>query len=88
MDPAINSKIQAAVASAAGAPAGAAAAGGAAPKRAVPPVDLSYDELMTKSVRELKALLDERGVPHGDCLEKGDLARRVVERCATVTHYV
>ncbi|KIY96823.1 hypothetical protein MNEG_11139 [Monoraphidium neglectum] len=82
MDPAFTSKLQAAAASAGPAPAPAPA------KKAVPPVTLSFDELMTKGVKELKALLAERGVAHADCLEKGDLARRVVERCSQVTHYV
>jgi hypothetical protein len=58
------------------------------PKRAVPPITETYDELMAKGVRELKALLAERGVAHGDCLEKADLAKRIVERCSRATHYV
>ena len=57
-------------------------------QKAVPPVTESYEELMTKSVKELKGILLERGIPCADCLEKGDLAKRIVERCAKVTFYV
>lgn len=83
-------KLQGAIA-AAGSGAGGAGGDAAAPagaKRAVPPVTEGYEELMTKSVKELKALLAERGVACADCLEKGDLAKRIVERCSKVTHYV
>jgi hypothetical protein len=72
---------------AAGAAAAAAPPPAQEPKHALPPVTEGYEALMGRSVKELKALLAERGVAHGDCLEKGDLARRVVERCARVTHY-
>ncbi|KAI8477486.1 MAG: hypothetical protein J3K34DRAFT_3017 [Monoraphidium minutum] len=82
MDPSMAPKLQAAIAS----------AGGAAPppaeKKAVPPVSLPLEELMGLSVKELKALLAERGVGHADCLEKRELAQRVVERCSRATHYV
>ena len=82
MDPSIEPKLQGAAASA------SPAAPPEPPKRALPPVTDGFEELMTKSVRDLKALLTERGVAHADCLEKADLARRVVERCSRVTHYV
>jgi hypothetical protein len=85
-------KLEAAAATAAaGAPDGAAAAGAPPPQhqqRAVPPVTEGFDELMTKGVKELKALLAERGISHADCLEKADLAQRIVERCSRATHYV
>lgn len=76
----MEAKLQAAAASASAPP--------PAPKRALPPVTEGLEELMGRSVKELKALLTERGVKHADCLEKADLARRVVEACSRVTHYV
>lgn len=98
MEPDFASKLQAAVASAspqahqqpaaATGSSGGGGGGAGGDKKAVPPVTKSYDELMQLSIKELKALLNERGVGHSDCLEKGDLARRVVERCSRVTHYV
>lgn len=99
LDPQMLQKLQAAVDAAAGAGAGAAGAEAAgagaaageskeAGKKAVPPVKESLEELLARPVRELKALLRERGVAHADCLEKADLARRIVERCSNVTHYV
>lgn len=90
MEPACASKLQEAVAAAQQQVGGEGRGGGGAgaAKRAVPPVTQSYEELMRLGVKALKALLDERGVGHADCLEKGDLAKRVVERCSKVTHYV
>ncbi|PNH08846.1 hypothetical protein TSOC_004577 [Tetrabaena socialis] len=41
----------------------------------------SLEELMAMRPRELKALLAARGVDCSDCVEKADLARRVLERC-------
>ncbi|PNH03269.1 hypothetical protein TSOC_010686 [Tetrabaena socialis] len=41
----------------------------------------SLEELMAMRPRELKALLAGRGVDCSDCVEKVDLARRVLERC-------
>ncbi|PNH08844.1 hypothetical protein TSOC_004579 [Tetrabaena socialis] len=41
----------------------------------------SLEELMAMRPRELKAILAERGVDCSDCVEKADLARRVLERC-------
>ncbi|KAJ3051205.1 hypothetical protein HK097_007822 [Rhizophlyctis rosea] len=62
----------------------------AGPKRAPQPLPIitaSYEELMTKPVKELKLILTERRIPHADCVEKGDLAKRIVERCANITYY-
>jgi flagellar motility protein MotE (MotC chaperone) len=56
-------------------------------QRALPPVTETYEELMTRSIKELKAMLTERGIPCADCLEKGDLAKRISERCSKVTYY-
>jgi hypothetical protein len=84
MEPAFEQKLQAAVAAA-----GPGAEQPAAQqKKAVPPVTETFEELMSHSVKELKAMLADRGVGCADCLEKGDLAKRIVERCSKVTHYV
>jgi len=83
----MEQKLQAAIA-AAGASTPPPPAAAEESKRAVPPVAESYQELMTHSVKELKGMLAERGVSHADCLEKSDLATRIVERCSMVTHYV
>ncbi|KXS10826.1 thioredoxin-like protein [Gonapodya prolifera JEL478] len=48
------------------------------------PVTESVEELMGKSVKELKTILQDRGVYFADCVEKGDLAKRIVERCSKV----
>jgi len=53
----------------------------AAAAKTFPPVTQSYEELMALPVKALRALLAERRVDARDCLEKGDLARRVLERC-------
>jgi len=37
------------------------------------------DDLKQLSVRELKGLLTTRGIPHGDCIEKSDLVRKIKE---------
>jgi len=47
----------------------------------LPPITESYEQLMTKRAKELKAMLVERGVPCADVFEKEQLARRLVERC-------
>ncbi|GBF88571.1 thiol-disulfide isomerase [Raphidocelis subcapitata] len=72
MDPAMGQKLQAAVAA-------AGSSGSAQPPWRVTE---SYEELMQRGVKELKGMLAKAGVPHADCLEKGDLARRILERLA------
>lgn len=37
---------------------------------------------MLLRAKELKRMLQERGVECADCFEKEDLARRIVERCS------
>jgi hypothetical protein len=59
----------------------------AAPKQALGPITSSEEELMVLPVKQLKALLAERGVALADCLEKADLVRRIRERCSNVTYY-
>ncbi|KAJ3410263.1 hypothetical protein HDV05_003989 [Chytridiales sp. JEL 0842] len=54
---------------------------------ALPPIKDSLEELMTKSVKELKTILKDRGIDFSDCFEKGDLAKRVVERASNITYY-
>lgn len=56
-------------------------------QRALPPITESYDELMVRSVKDLRTLLSDRGISYGDCIEKGDLARRIVERCSGTIYY-
>ncbi|GIM03165.1 hypothetical protein Vretimale_7985 [Volvox reticuliferus] len=41
----------------------------------------SYEELIRMRARELKAILVERGVDCSDCFEKGDLAKRIMDKC-------
>ncbi|KAJ3194802.1 hypothetical protein HK101_001862 [Irineochytrium annulatum] len=53
----------------------------------LPLITESEEELGRKSVKELKAILSERGIGFGDCFEKGDLVKRVRERAATVQYY-
>ena len=60
-----------------------AAAAAKPPPKTYAPVTEGFEDLMAKhSVKELKAILAERGIDSRDCIEKGDLARRIVERCA------
>ncbi|KAI7835305.1 hypothetical protein COHA_010794 [Chlorella ohadii] len=72
--------------------AGAAGGGGgaaAAPKqeRQLPPVTASREELMGMPVRQLKQILEERGIGFGDLSEKGELVERILQRCTNVTYY-
>jgi hypothetical protein len=49
---------------------------------AMPPVSTSYDDLLLLRAKELKLMLNERGIDSSDCFEKSDLARRIIERCS------
>ncbi|KAJ3280928.1 hypothetical protein HK104_000310, partial [Borealophlyctis nickersoniae] len=53
----------------------------------LPAITQSYDELMSMSVKDLKKILADRKISATDCLEKGDLAKRIVDRCKGVTYY-
>jgi hypothetical protein len=73
--------------------AGAAASGNgdasAAPKpeRQLPAITASREELMAQPVRQLKQILEERGIGFGDLSEKGELVDRILQRCTHVTYY-
>ncbi|KAJ3045771.1 hypothetical protein HDV00_007897 [Rhizophlyctis rosea] len=61
----------------------AAAAKAASPKREpepLPVITSSLEELMSKPVKELKQILIERRINFSDCVEKADLAKRIVDR--------
>uniref|UniRef100_A0A7R9V5A6 glutaredoxin-dependent peroxiredoxin n=1 Tax=Chlamydomonas euryale TaxID=1486919 RepID=A0A7R9V5A6_9CHLO len=67
-------------------------AGAAAPppqrsKEPLPLVTDSYEQLMAKGAKELRAILSDRGIDTRDCLEKSDFARKIVNTCASVTYY-
>ncbi|KAJ3103028.1 hypothetical protein HDU96_009434 [Phlyctochytrium bullatum] len=63
--------------------------------RGAPPVELkplplvteTFEELVKKPVSYLKGLLNERKIDYKDCVEKADLARRVVEKASSVVYY-
>jgi dihydrodipicolinate synthase/N-acetylneuraminate lyase len=63
------------------------ARGAANSQQALGPITAGAEELAALPVKQLKALLAERGVAHADCLEKADLVRRIRERCSNVTYY-
>mmetsp|Transcript_30036 Transcript_30036/g.76493 ORF Transcript_30036/g.76493 Transcript_30036/m.76493 type:complete len:207 (-) Transcript_30036:398-1018(-) len=75
MDPAFDAQLQAACNAA------------VKPQVALPPITSSYEELMGLSVKELKAMLSERGIDMTGACEKGDLAKLVVEKASKVTYY-
>lgn len=56
------------------------------PTQAFAPVQKTFEELMGMSVKELRTILTERGIGFADCIEKGDLAERVIERCSNVAY--
>ncbi|KAL4443316.1 hypothetical protein ABPG75_011053 [Micractinium tetrahymenae] len=80
---------QAAPASSGGGGAQAGGSGSAAPKqqRQLPPITASREELMGRPVRELKQILEERGIGMAGLAEKGELADLILERCSRVTYY-
>lgn len=45
----------------------------------LPPVTASKEELMGKSVKELKGMMDERGISYAGLFEKPELAERLLE---------
>lgn len=66
------------------------AAAAAAPKRepeALPLITESKEELMSRSIKELKGMLSERGVSMAGLAEKADLVGKIMEACSTVTYY-
>lgn len=44
-----------------------------APKKDLPPLTESHDQLMTKSVKDLKHMMDERGISYVGLFEKEEL---------------
>lgn len=62
------------------------AAKAAPPKQTYPPVTMTAEELSALPVKQLRKLLEERGVSFADCIEKGDLVKRILERCTNVTY--
>jgi hypothetical protein len=62
-------------------------AGVVEPKRALPLVTESIEQLKGMSVRELKQLLVERGVSLAGLSEKQDLVNAIDKDCRTITHY-
>ncbi|KAJ3319328.1 hypothetical protein HDU76_000590 [Blyttiomyces sp. JEL0837] len=53
----------------------------------LPLITESYEELLKKSVKELKQILGDRKIDMKGLAEKGDLAKKIVETCSTVTYY-
>ncbi|CAG8783105.1 17489_t:CDS:1, partial [Racocetra fulgida] len=43
-------------------------------KVALPPITESFDELMQKPVKDLKTILNDRGISSAGCLEKQEFA--------------
>lgn len=56
-------------------------------KQPLPLITESYEELLTKSIKELKTILTDRGVSTAGAVEKGDLAKLVVEQCSKTVYY-
>ena len=56
-------------------------------KKALPLITASVEELGKMSIKELKAILSERGINFDDLREKSELVERISESCRTVTFY-
>ena len=50
-----------------------------APKKDLPPITETHDQLMGRPVKELKSLLDERGISYAGLFEKGELVGKLLE---------
>jgi hypothetical protein len=46
-----------------------------------PKITNTREELAAMPVKELKKILQDRGVPFGDCTEKPELVQRILDRC-------
>ncbi len=57
------------------------------PKRELPRITQSRDELRQMKVKELKEILTERGIRFADLHEKDELVDRIIEQCSAVTYY-
>lgn len=53
----------------------------------LPLVTDSLEELLGRPVKELKQILTDRGLSTADCVEKADLAKKIVEMCSKTTYY-
>ncbi|KAI1306552.1 hypothetical protein EDD11_004715 [Mortierella claussenii] len=54
---------------------------------ALPLISQSYDELMQLRPKELRQILEDRGIKTTGCTEKGDFAKLIVETCAKTQYY-
>ncbi|KAI9007619.1 thioredoxin-like protein [Hyaloraphidium curvatum] len=51
-----------------------------APKKDLPPVKETYEQLMTHPVKDLKHMLEERGISYAGLFEKSELAMKLLEK--------
>lgn len=58
------------------------------PKKELPRITATRDELRQLKVKDLKNILSERGIIFDDLNEKEELVDRIVQRCSAVTYYV
>lgn len=54
---------------------------------ALPLISQSYEELMQLRPKELRQILDDRGIRSTGLSEKSEFAKLIVERCATTQYY-
>ncbi|KAF9208228.1 hypothetical protein BGZ49_009448 [Haplosporangium sp. Z 27] len=54
---------------------------------ALPLITQTYDELMQLRPKELRQILDDRGIKTVGCSEKGDFAKLIVENCSKTQYY-
>ncbi|KAF9290969.1 hypothetical protein BGZ68_005556 [Mortierella alpina] len=54
---------------------------------ALPVITQSYEELMQMRPKELRQILEDRGIRTVGCSEKGDFAKLITETCATTQYY-
>ncbi|KAI8352671.1 thioredoxin-like protein [Mortierella sp. GBAus27b] len=57
------------------------------PPVALPLITQTYDELMQLRPKELRQILDDRGVKSVGCTEKGEFAKLIVETCSKTQYY-
>lgn len=57
------------------------------PKKELPRITASKEELSALPIKELKKILQDRGIGISDLNEKSELVDRVIERCANITYY-
>ncbi|KAF9900901.1 hypothetical protein BX616_002459 [Lobosporangium transversale] len=54
---------------------------------ALPLITQTYDELMQLRPKELRQILDERGIKSTGCSEKSEFAKLIVETCSSTQYY-